>query len=139
MTNTIIKKMAGCVAASTILATLAIGTVFAAGTGRDNLDKNAEASAVQVATDEAIFTWSGDYTGATATFINENNEMEVVECDVLIDAEADQVTYTAICSHDTENGLQTFKDEKVVNYSEMNGTASIRIRGAASTVAILKR
>ncbi len=136
MRNTIIKKMVGCVAASTILATLAIGTVFAAGTGRDTLNKNAEASAVQVATDQAIFTWTGDYTGATATFINENNEMEIVECDVLIDAEADQVTYTAICNHDTEEGLQTFKDVKVVNYSEMNETAIIRLANDSTMVAI---
>ena len=139
MTNTIIKKMAGCLAASTILATLAIGTVFAAGTGRDTLNNTAETSAVQLAKDEAIFTWSGDYTEATATFINENNEMEVVDCDVLIDAESDQVTYTAICSHDTEKGLQTFKDVKVVNYSEMKGNASIRLVDDGTMVAVLRR
>lgn len=139
MTNTIIKKMAGCLAASTILATLAIGTVFAAGTGKDTLNNTAETSAVQLAKDEAIFTWSGDYTEATATFINENNEMEVVDCDVLIDAESDQVTYTAICSHDTEEGLQTFKDVKVVNYSEMKGNASIRLADDGTMVAVLRR
>lgn len=136
MRNTIIKKMVGCVAASTILATLAIGTVFAAGSGRDSLNNGTETGAMQVATDQAIFTWTGDYTGATATFINENNEMEVVECDVLIDAEADRVTYTAICSHDTGNGLQTFKDVKVVNYSEMNETAIIRLADDSTMVAI---
>ncbi len=71
-------------------------------------------------TESAIFTWSGDYTKATATFINDNNEMEVVACDVLIDAESDQATYTAICNYETEDGTQTFKDVKVVNYAEMN-------------------
>lgn len=139
MKNTVIKKMAGCLAASTILATLAIGTVFAAGTGRDTLNSGTETSAVELANDEVIFTWSGDYTEATATFINENSKMEVVDCDVLIDAESDQVTYTAICSHNTEKGLQTFKDVKVVNYSEMKGNASIRLADDGTTVAVFRK
>ncbi len=119
MRNTIIKKMVGCVAASLVLVVLAIGTVFAAGSGSDTSDNETEATVVQDTTKSVIFTWSGDYTKATATFINDNNEMEVVECDVLIDAESDQATYTAICNHETEDGIQTFKDVKVVSYAEI--------------------
>ncbi len=138
MTNTIIKKMLGCAAASIMLGTLAIGTVFAAGTKNDNANNATEASAVQESTESPIFTWSGDYSKATATFINENNEMDVVECDVLVDADSDHVTYTAICSYNTTNGYQTFIDEKVEYYDEMNNTVSHTLVDDNSQIAFFK-
>lgn len=138
MTNTIIKKMLGCVAASIMLGTLVIGTVFAAGTKKDTLNNTTETSAVQESSESPIFTWSGDYSKATATFINENNEMDVVECDVLVDADSDHVTYTAICSYNTENGFQTFIDEKVENYDEMNNTVSHTLADDNSQVAVFR-
>lgn len=138
MKNTIIKKMVGCAATSIILGTLAIGTVFAAGTSRDTLNTTAEDSTVEATADAPIFTWSGDYSKATATFITKEHKMEIVECDVLVDAEADFATYTAVCSYETEDGLQTFKDVKEENYSEMDGTVSHSLADDNSNVAIFK-
>ncbi len=53
MKNTIIKRIIGYAAASIILGTLAIGTVFAAGRGKDILkNKDSGKSAVEAAADD---------------------------------------------------------------------------------------
>lgn len=138
MKNTVIKKMVGCAATSIILGTLAIGTVFAAGTSKDTSSNSTEANALQATAKDPVFTWSKDYSKATATFIAEDHEMEIVECDVLVNADTDHVTYTAVCSYETEDGLETFKDVKEENYSEMDGTVSHSLADDHSNVASMK-
>ena len=139
MKNTIIKKMVGCAATSIMLGTLAIGTVFAAGTSRDTLKTSTSEYTTQATTSNPIFTWNGDYSKATATFITEDHEMEVVECDILVSADVDHATYTAVCSYETEDGLQTFKDVKEENFSEMNGTGSHDLADNTSNVASMRQ
>ena len=120
MKNTVVRKIVGCVVGVTILGTLAIGTVFAAGNSSDTETAKFTAETIADATSNSnlTFTWSKDYSKATASYADENNngKLEVVDCVIQVEKNNDSVKYTAICNVDTESGVKTYKDVKVESF-----------------------